>query len=185
MYDILNADPFISTQVVLTLNVGVIKHSNQLAPYLSLILNGVQCLTLAKADPSANFWVKAGKQEKSVYCNVMVTFQKYCFLDHTGRTLYCKDLRTWRLKARLLGLTQIRCHFGFAWFWGPFNAEEDTDLGIYRWGNESLAIFTSQTTEKDVSFAGSEHFITKEWKRFYQCTYARKKHSLQFVLLSS
>ena len=29
--DILNADP----QVVLTLNVGVIKHSNQLAPYLS------------------------------------------------------------------------------------------------------------------------------------------------------
>ena len=32
--DIFNDDPFISTQVVLTLNVGVIKHSNQLAPYL-------------------------------------------------------------------------------------------------------------------------------------------------------
>ena len=32
--DIFNDDPLISTQVVLTLNVEVIKHSNQLAPYL-------------------------------------------------------------------------------------------------------------------------------------------------------
>ena len=163
--DILNADPADA-------DVGVIKHSNQQAPYLNQ-WNSVQCLTLAKADPSANFWVKAGKQEKSVCCNVKVTFQKYCFLDQTGRILYCKDLRTWGPKARLLGLTQIRCHFGFAWFWGPFSAEEDIGLGIYRWGNESLAIFTSQTTEKDVSFAGSEHFITKEWKRFLQCMQER------------
>ena len=45
--DILNADPADA-------DVGVIKHSNQQAPYLNQ-WNSVQCLTLANADPSANF----------------------------------------------------------------------------------------------------------------------------------